>query len=330
MTIEKEIIHKYLKGECTRDELRKSISLFADPNKQLEIRSVIYAFYNNEDEDNCRLDPPEKESLLNQIHHRINLSTEGKKVLFRKRLANILKFAAVLIIGLVTGIIISVFQRPGIEYYTSIAPEGSISQVVLPDSTLVSLNSGSEIKYATNDKKKLREIFLNGEAWFDVKKNKKRPFIVHTSFYEVMVKGTQFNVKAYPEDSEIVTTLEKGSVNVMSSGNFKMKSRFLKPGEQLVYNVDDNFLETNKVNTRIYTSWKDNKLIFINMNLKELIVLLERKYGVDIEVKANVILDYHYDGIIKNETILEVLDILKETLPVDYKIEGQKIIIRKK
>jgi len=330
MTIAKEIIHKYLKGECTREELKKSISLFADPNKQLEIRSVIYDFYNYEDEDNCRLNPPEKESLLNRIHHRINLSAEGKKIFLKKRLVNVLKFAAVLIIGLVTGILISLFQRPGSEYYTSIAPEGSISQVVLPDSTFVSFNSGSEIKYVTNGKKKIREIFLNGEAWFDVKKNKKRSFIVHTSFYDVMVMGTQFNVKAYPEDNEIVTTLEKGSVNVMSSDNFKMKSRILNPGEQLVYNVDDNYLTTNKVNTKIYTSWKDNKLIFINMNLKELIVLLERKYGVDIEVKSNVTLDYHYDGTIRNETILEVMDILKETLPVDYKIEGQKIIIRKK
>lgn len=330
MTVDKEIIHKYLKGECTREELKKSISLFTDPNKKFEIRAVIYDFYNNEDKDSLRLNPAEKELVLNRIHHLINLSKEEKKNSYKKRLANVLKFAAMLIIGLVTGILISVFEKAGTEYYTSIAPEGSISQLVLPDSTFVSLNSGSEIKYVTNDKKKLREIFLNGEAWFDVKKNKKSPFIVHTSFYDVMVMGTQFNVKAYPEDNEIVTTLEKGTVNVMSSGNFKMKSRILNPGDQLVYNVDDNYLKTNKVNTRIYTSWKDNKLIFINMNLKELIVLLERKYGVDIEVKCNVILDYHYDGTIKNETILEVLDILKETLPVDYKIEGQKIIIQKK
>jgi transmembrane sensor len=330
MTRDKEIIHKYLKGECTREELKKSLSLFTDSSKQFEIRSLIYDFYTNEDKDNFRLDLSEKKSLLNEIYHRINLNTGEKKIFLKKHLSNILKFAAVLIIGLVTGIMISLFQRPGTEYYTSIAPEGSISQIVLPDSTLVALNSGSEIKYAINSKKKIREIFLNGEAWFDVKKNKKRTFVVHTSFYDVMVMGTQFNVKAYTEDNEIVTTLEKGSVNVVSSGNFKMKSRILKPGEQLVYNVHDNFLETNKVNTRIYTSWKENKLIFINMNLSELIVLLERKYGVDIEVERNITLDYHYDGTFRNETILEVMDILKETLPVDYKIEGQKIIIQKK
>ena len=80
----------------------------------------------------------------------------------------------------------------------------------------------------------------------------------------------------------------------------------------------------------MFTAWKDNKLIFINMNLKELIVVLERKYGVDIEITDNIILDYHYDGAIKNETILEVLDLLKETLPINYKIEDQSILITKK
>ena len=80
----------------------------------------------------------------------------------------------------------------------------------------------------------------------------------------------------------------------------------------------------------MFTAWKDNKLIFINMNLKELFVLLERKYGVDIEVTNDLILDYHYDGTIKDETILELLDLLKETLPIKYKIEGQSILITKK
>ncbi len=103
----------------------------------------------------------------------------------------------------------------------------------------------------------------------------------------------------------------------------------LTPGEQLVFYTQKNTVEVKEVNTRMFTSWKDNKLIFINMNLKELIVLLERKYGVDIEITDNVILDYHYDGTIKDETILEVLDLLKETLPVKYKIEGQTILITK-
>jgi len=98
---------------------------------------------------------------------------------------------------------------------------------------------------------------------------------------------------------------------------------------KLVYNRKDGTVALNVVRTRIYTAWKDNQLIFINMDLKKLFVLLERKYGVDFRVDDDLVLDYHYDGIIRNETILEVLELLNETLPITYKIEGQNIIIQK-
>ncbi|HSM47078.1 MAG TPA: DUF4974 domain-containing protein, partial [Draconibacterium sp.] len=81
------------------------------------------------------------------------------------------------------------------------------------------------------------------------------------------------------------------------------------------------------VNTKWFTSWKDNKLIFINTSLRELVVLLERRYGVEIEVINKDILDFHFDGTIKNESIIEIMEIMKKALPIDYKITGQKIEI---
>ncbi|NOR76632.1 MAG: DUF4974 domain-containing protein, partial [Draconibacterium sp.] len=233
-----------------------------------------------------------------------------------------------LIIGALLGTLINTLKKEEPVYYTSVAPKGSVLQMILPDNTMVYLNSGSEIKYSIDGLAGQREVFLKGEAWFQVTKNEKKPFVVHTSCYDVSVLGTEFNVKAYPADDKIVTTLEKGSVKISSTKKFKIQNnQVLKPGEQLVYNKVKNCIELKKVNTRLFTSWKENKLIFINMDLKELITLLERKYGVDFEVSDSSILKYHYDGTIKNETILEVLEILKETLPIQYKIVGQKIQI---
>jgi len=229
------------------------------------------------------------------------------------------------------GFSVQYFKKAEPVYFTSIAPKGSVSQMVLPDNSIVYLNAGSQLKYTVEGLTRKREVFIDGEAWFDVTKNEKKPFVVHTPFYDVNVLGTQFNVKAYKTDAEIVTTLEEGSVQIASSENFKMaENKTLCPGEQIVYNSVKNAIQVKKVETRMFTAWKDNKLIFINMNLKELIVILERKYGVDIQVTNDLILDYHYDGTIKNETILEVLDLLKETLPIKYKIEGQTILITKK
>ncbi len=243
----------------------------------------------------------------------------------------ILKWAAILIFGLFLGYYLNSGKKSSSPvYYTSFAPKGSISEMLLPDGSQIFLNSGSTIKYSADGTNGMREVFLTGEAWFQVARMKAKPFLVHTSCYDVKVTGTTFNVKAYEDDKEVITTLEEGSIEVKSSENLKLaEETVLKPGEQLVYNKEQKNVHVIAVNTQQYTSWKDNKLVFINMSLKDLKVLLERKYGVDIKVVDQDILNYHYDGVIKNETILEVLDILKLTLPIDYKIVGQNIVIQK-
>ena len=175
-----------------------------------------------------------------------------------------------------------------------------------------------------------RELYLSGEAWFQVKRAADKPFIVHTDYYDVIVKGTEFNVRAYDEDPDIVTTLEKGTVEI-TSGAVKMdKISRLEPGEQLIYNKSDKSVEIKEITTKFYTSWRENKLIFINMSLRELVILLERKYGVDIKVTDQRIMKYHYDGTIKNESIIKVLNLIKLTLPVNYEIKDQTIEITRK
>ncbi len=241
--------------------------------------------------------------------------------------------AAVLVLGLVMGILIprSLWHTDPSMPYTAIAPKGSVAEVILPDSTHLFLNAGSRISYHSGKGNSAREVFLNGEAWFDVKQVDQVPFVVHTEFYDIQVLGTKFNVKAYDEDRAISTTLEKGEIRVFSSGKFQLeKEVILKPGEQLTYEKQEHRLTVRQVNSSLISAWKENKLVFINMSLRDLIVLLERKYGVEITTTDPDILKYHYDGTLKNETILDVLNILRETLPVNYVIDDQKIKIFKK
>ncbi len=243
----------------------------------------------------------------------------------------LIRIAAALIIGLVAGVYVtSHLNRQEPVYYTAHSPAGSVSEWTLPDGTIIFLNAGSEIKYSSEIRGS-RTVHLTGEAWFDVAHDKKRPFTVNTPWYDIKVTGTKFNVKAYESDREVITTLEEGTIELMATGNLQLKNSIvLKPGEQAVFDKNSRELALKNVNTRWYTSWKDNKLIFMNMNLRELIVLLERKYGVDIVVKNPEILSYHCDGTFKNETIIEVLEIIKRTLPISYKIVGQQIEITSK
>jgi len=329
----KSITEKYIKGKCTPEELEEAMILFSDPFHNLKLRPTLFEYWKNEETNDAGEIPAEDLSIiLDKVHHRINLEQDKKpKSTIKKLIFTISKIAAILIIGLLLGLSIQYFKKAEPEYFTSISPKGSVSQMVLPDNSIVYLNAGSQLKYTVEGLKRKREVFLDGEAWFDITKNEKKPFVVHTPFYDINVTGTQFNVKAYKTDDEISTTLEEGSVHITSSENLKLvETTVVQPGEQLVYSSLKKAIEVKQVETRMFTAWKDNKLIFINMNLKELFVVLERKYGVDIQVTNNLILDYHYDGTIKNETILEVLDLLKETLPIKYKIEGQTIVITKK
>lgn len=243
-----------------------------------------------------------------------------------------LQMAAILAVGIfIGGLILNHSLKEAPAFITASAPKGSVSKIILPDNTEVFLNAGSEIRYAFSRNEKNREVILNGEAWFKVTRNEKVPFIVHTGFYSVKVLGTEFNVKSYQSDVRVETTLEKGSVLIGSSEKFRLnKNLTLKPGEQFVYNKGQNNFRVKQVDTRLYTSWKDNRLEFIRMELGELITLLERKYGVDIEVEDNSILQYHYSGTIKNETILEILDMIQHTLPIRYEITDQIIKIYKK
>jgi len=259
----------------------------------------------------------------------INKIQEKPKI---KYLYTAIGIAAALVIGLFIGIYVtSLNSKTDPVYYAAHSPKGSVSEMILPDGSVIFLNADSKIRYSIEGENGIREVFLTGEAWFEVAKNKERPFVVHTPFYDVNVTGTQFNVKAYETDKEVSTTLEEGQVIIQSSENYKLAEVVvLKPGEQMVLNTETNAASIKTVNTKWFTSWKDNKLIFVNMNLKELIVLLERKYGVEIDVKKKEILDLHFDGTIKNETIIEILEIIKKTLPIDYKIAGQKIEITNK
>jgi len=324
-----DIIGEGKTENATESQKQKFFSLFHQSDIEFELKNQLL-----EDLNQTEANTTNKQyfdALFEKIwqKRRIELKDTKSKTHIFLRFAQL---AAILAVGLFIGYFLNSEKKAAAPvYYTSLAPKGSISEMYLPDGTHIYLNSGSEIKYTIDGLEGKREIFLTGEAWFQVAKMKEKPFLVHTPFYDVQVTGTTFNVKAYTTDKEVITTLEEGSVHVQSSKNMELaEETVLKPGEQLVYNKELKNVQIQAVNTKWFTSWKDNKLVFINMSFKDLRTLLERKYGVEIEIADQSIIDYHYDGTIKNETIIEVLEILKQTLPIQYHIDGQKIIIQKK
>jgi transmembrane sensor len=307
-------------------ERQEMLSLFYSPEKEYEIKDELVKELEHWNDTEQSI--PNMNRMFAGIWNTI-IKQNQQKIIKAQYFNRAMKIAAVLAVGLFIGIYVTLLvNKQETEYYTTHSPLGSVSKLTLPDGTVIFLNSGSEIKYSFYGKNAPREVFLSGEAWFNVEKNKKRPFVVYTPLYNVQVTGTRFNVKAYEEENRVTTTLEEGQVIIHLGKNQQSENGVvLQPGQQLVMTGNSQKPEINEVNSNWYTAWKDNKLILVNMPLKELVVLLERKYGVEFVVKDENILNYHCDATFHGETLIELMDILKKMIPIDYKIVGQTIEI---
>jgi transmembrane sensor len=227
------------------------------------------------------------------------------------------------------GIVITLFIFWRVCSYDRIAlteqkintPYGARTQFLLPDSSLVWLNSGSELVFPSKFSRD-RIVKLKGEAYFEVKKDD-ISFIVSTFYGNVEVTGTSFNVKAYQKDI-FETTLVRGEVDVITNNRQKA---VLRPGLQAVYT--EKGLAVEQVEAELYTSWTDGKLIFREEYLPTLTRRFERWYNVKIEIDDDLRLkDISYTGTLEMESFSEVLNLLSVTAPIDYTWNEKTRIIR--
>ncbi len=162
-----------------------------------------------------------------------------------------------------------------------VIPYGKRSDITLADGTHIWLNSGSQLSYPSEFKEDSREVYLSGEALFDVKPDRDKPFYVITRDIRIKVLGTSFNVSAYPEDHTVQTVLLRGKV---SAGKNKLLAATmdLVPGERLTYNKNNSNLSKDKVDVQLFSSWVDGYLVFLNIPITEVYLKLERYYNQDI------------------------------------------------
>lgn len=164
------------------------------------------------------------------------------------------------------------------EFY---AQNGKLEQVVLPDGSTVFLNGGSYIYYPENLKGKTRSVHLVGEAVFKVAKNPEKPFVVHSMNMSVTALGTEFNVRAYPENDYLATTLLEGKVQVNCNDSV---SYILSPGEQVIYNKLTSGSELLTADVESVTAWQRGEMVFNRISLNEILQTLEHRFGIECRV----------------------------------------------
>lgn len=243
-----------------------------------------------------------------------------------RALVTYIKYAAVILVFFSLGMVLQylVGQKTS-ETQTYLAdtrieaPTGQMSSVLLPDGTKVHLNSGSKLVYSSGFNSGERVVNLEGEAFFDVAKDKKHSFLIRTKSLDFKVYGTSFNIQAYPEDTEVNATLVEGSLGIIGkTGNELVR---LVPGENANFKEENKKLVVSNVDLELYTSWKDGLVIFRDEKLKDIARKIERWYNVEIKINNPKLADELYMGtIMKNKPVDQLLEVLKLTSSLNYRI----------
>ena len=259
-----------------------------------------------------------------------NINYQPQKSITRNIYLQGLAAAAILALVFLAGMgLDSKFLKPSakVTYTKIVAPEGNKTQVVLPDSTCVWLNSGSELQYASDYSAKNRKVNMKGECFFDVVKDPAHPFIVQGSKFQVRVFGTRFNVNEDAAKNTADVTLVSGKVEVFNLDEKPVSE--LTPGQQLVYEKGIYHVQ-NAENLEALTAWLNNMLIFDNQPFEEVIHYLEKWYGVKIHLDRTLYYSHNYTFKVKTESLREVMELISVITPIEYHIEGEQITIKYK
>ncbi len=214
-----------------------------------------------------------------------------------------------------------------------VMPYGKRTSIVLSDGTKIWVNSGSQLIYPTEFTGKKREVFLEGEAFFEVEEDRKRPFIVTTAIRSIEVYGTSFNVFAYKSDQNFETVLVEGSIALFEpdANWFDKPEVVLEPNQLYVLNKKTNRSYLKTVDVEYYTSWIDGKLLLDQMTMGKLAVTLQRLYNVNIIFSDKSIENYKITGKLNLYDNIDItMGVVGNTIPFYYKIEGNNITVIKK
>lgn len=208
------------------------------------------------------------------------------------------------------------------------AENGKVMKLVLPDSSQVYLNSGSELSYPSDFKSgNIRLVKLIGEAFFDVTHNEKQAFVVESRNLKTTVYGTSFNVSAYPDKTHSAVVVKTGKVGVNLLGDSLSKANFLLPGNRLVYHHKTGKIEKDQVHIAEISNWLNGDLIFDQTPLNEVFVMLERKFDVTFNYDPQTFQDCQLTARFPNQQLDIVLKTIALTLDFKYKQQGRTIEI---
>jgi ferric-dicitrate binding protein FerR (iron transport regulator) len=324
------LIQKFIQGKSSDAEnlqLYQWVHESPENEKRLFTEKDIWDSYGfQSDKKNYQISPE-----LELLKKRINTNKIPRQLVSMRRIVQI---AAMLFIafGLGWGSRYITFndnnlQTAEVTMQDVYVPKGQVNQVFLADGTRIWINSGTHLTIPSVFGNNQRAVKLKGEAFFEVAKDKKRPFRVEVNGQLIEVLGTSFNVRAYDNSNVIETTLATGQIKLSIGEQITL----LNPGEQSLFDKTENQLTVKKVIPSTFSSWKDGRYEFRNEDLTEVFKVIERWYDVDISADEAHFSGMHFSGVIKrNKDVRHFLELVNFSVPISYKINADKIQIQPK
>lgn len=325
-------IKKYLEGNTTESETDTVLKWLKNPANDSESRKILGQIWSNS-AIRLKSSPPDFSHLLNQVHHRINSQkavsqeSQSKSRVLPSGVINIFsRVAAILILPLILLSLYFYFNPKfnGIQVASNTIREiytkpGTRTKIELPDGTRVWLNDGTTFRYPEQFASNQREVFVDGEAYFEVKSNPENPFVVNNSMMNTVVTGTHFNLNAYSADKYFEATLMEGKVSLEKNN----QTLHMNPGEQVQYDIQLEKIIQKEVEPANASAWIEGKLIFKDEKLSTAIKKLARWYNVEIIVSEPRLNDYLLTGIIQDEKLDQTLRMISLALPVKFEFKKE-------
>ncbi len=327
--LSEDIINKYLTGQCTEEELIEVNTWMKESEenaRQLFRMEEIYHLGKfNQYADGQRMVRAEK-----QLYKKLDDEKEKQNKILRMHrwMRYAAAIAAILVIGGGAGYW---FYQSGTDQQmmVAVANEGIVKEVVLPDGTKVWLNNSAILKYPREFSEKERNVHLEGEAYFEVTKNRHKPFTIQSDAMRIRVLGTRFNFKCDKRCRIAEATLIEGEIEV--KGNKEEGQIILAPGQRAELNKNNGRLTVKQVDAKMDAVWHDNLIPFQKADIFTITKALERFYDVKIILSPDIQSNKTYSGVLKRKADIEsVLKSLQNSIPIDYKIVGSNIFISPK
>lgn len=349
--MDSKLIARYLAGNCSQKEREevKQLAEASPANRKLmkeyrhiweasESEAEAYELMFNVEQDWKKLQQriiPDTVGVTDTHKSKNNLISKQ----LHSRMAQIMRVAVVVIIAALIGIITyQNFYSPSVVETVEptlreiVTQKGQLANLKLSDGTTVRLNADSKLMLPNVFESDKREVFLEGEAFFDVAENPEKPFLIHSGDALVKILGTSLGVRSYPEDTRVSVVVKEGRVSLSSRKESGISNEaILSPGQLGVLSLADRQITTQKVqDMELYLSWTEGYLKFKNTPMKEVAAQLERKYDIDVELTNDKIAHLRLTAVLKSRSIRNVLDVISASLGVDYVFNQQKVIFSEK